>query len=403
MTMLKLVAVFAVLILLIVKKQPLYIAAPAARIFCWILFGVPLGEGATAIYKALISKKTLNLLLMMYLITFMQEMIKFKNGIDRSQKALTRRFNNNWITCTVAPFVIGLLPAAPAVFISGDVIDKAVGDNLDPGRKATAASFFRHVSEAFVPTYAAILMALALTGQSTGSFVLGMLPLMIIMVLIGCMFLYWRRVPVKAEGEPSKNKRADLKEFVLGIWPVLVAIILIVAFNVQVLLAVAIVTVAYFFLGKFKFENIKPFFKTALQPKVIAQMLSVFVFSAILGASGAIKDLPGFFESLPIPTYLVFMLICFFGSIVAGSMTMTTTVLPLAFDAIPGAGLPLLCLLMSAIYAAMQISPTHVCLTLSCENFDVPLSTLIKHTLPIIITFLFVAVLYYNAMLMLGF
>ncbi len=402
MALIKLLIVFAVMIGLIVIKQPLYVAAPAAAITCWLLFGIPLDTGLTALYNRIFSASTLQLLLVMYIITFMQEMIKKRNGIDRSQKALTRMFNNNWVTCTVAPFIIGLLPVAPAVFVSGDVIENAVGDRLDPGQKATAASFFRHLSEAFMPTYAAILTALALTGMSTGGFVLGMLPLMIIMVLIGCFFLYRGRVPMKADGEPSRNKAFDFKEFVLGVWPIFLAIIMIVGFGMNTTLAIFLVTVAFVFLGKFSFEEITPFFKTAFQPKIILQTLSVYAFSAILGASGVITDLPGFFERLPIPPFMIFMLICFFGAIVAGSLTMTTTIVPLAFRTIPNAGVPLLCFLMAAIYAAMQISPTHVCLTLSCEKFNVPLSSLIKNTLPIILTFLVVDVIYYVALTAIG-
>ena len=395
MQILKLVIVFAVMIGIIVMKQPLMVAAPIAAIVCWILNGVPLNTGIHAIIHDLTAVSTLQLILMMYLITFMQSMLKKRGGIDLSQKALTRLFHNNWVTCTIAPFIIGLLPAAPAVFISGDVIDEAVGDRLTNEQKATAASFFRHVSEAFMPTYAAILTALALTGFSAGSFVLGMLPMMIILVLIGCFFLYRGRVPVTAEGPKSANKANDFKEFVLGIWPILSAIVLIVGFDMNVALTILIVTVAYFFAGKFTLEEIKPYFIESLQPKVIGNMLSVYVFKAILSSTDTISALPGFFSKLPIPTFLIFVLICFFGSIIAGSLTMTTTMIPVAFAAIPGSGLPLLCLLMCSVYAAMQISPTHVCLTLSCEHFNVSLGSLIKQTIPIIGTFLVVACLYY--------
>ena len=395
MEIIKLVIVFAVMIALIVMKQPLAIAAPVAAVACWLMYRVPFMTGVNAIIHDLTAMSTLQLILMMYLITFMQSMIKARGGIDRSQKALTRLFHNNWITCTVAPFIIGLLPAAPAVFISGDVISEAVGDRLTNEEKATAASFFRHVSEAFMPTYAAILTALALTGVSAGGFVLGMLPLMIILVLIGCFYLYRGKVPVRAEGDPSTDKGRDFKDFVGGIWPILVAIIMIVGFNMNVALTVMIVIVAYFFFGKFTFDEVKPYFVSSLQPKVILNTLAVYTFKAILTSTNVISALPGFFEKLPIPTFLIFVLICFFGSIVAGSLTMTTTMVPVAFAAIPNSGLPLLCLLMCSVYAAMQVSPTHVCLTLSCEHFNVSLGALIKRTIPIVVTFLIVAVVYY--------
>ncbi|MBQ1382631.1 MAG: DUF401 family protein, partial [Solobacterium sp.] len=195
----------------------------------------------------------------------------------------------------------------------------------------------------------------------------------------------------------SSNKANDFKEFVLGIWPILAAIVLIVGFGMNDALTILLVTIAYVFTGRFKLEEIKPFFISSLQPKVIGNTLAVYVFKAILTSTDSISALPEFFSKLPIPTFLIFMLICFFGAIIAGSLTMTTTMIPVAFAAIPGSGLPLLCLLMCAVYAAMQISPTHVCLTLSCEHFGVSLGSLIKQTIPIIVTFLFVACLYYWA------
>ena len=210
MELLKLVLVFAIMIGLVVLKRPLWQAALAAAVSCFLIFWLPTWEGLKTVAKATCSWNTLQLLLLTYVITFLQCMIKARNGVGRSQQALTSLFHNNWVTCTVAPFVVGLLPAAPAVFISGDIIDEAVGDRLTNAQKATAASFFRHIPEGFLPTYSSILIALALTGIQAGHFVLGMTPLMIIMILLGCFFLYRGRVPAKAEGAPSDHKLQDL-------------------------------------------------------------------------------------------------------------------------------------------------------------------------------------------------
>ncbi len=394
-SVLKLVVVFAVMLILAARNIPLYVAALVASGVCWVLYAISFSTGISAIISSLTKSSTIQLLILMYVITFMQDMLRMRNGLDRSQKALTRLFHNNWITCTVAPFVIGMLPAAPAVYLSGDIIDSAAGDRLTNEEKATAASFFRHVSESFMPTYSSIITALTLTGMHAGGFVAGMLPMVIVLELIGCFFLYRGKVPMKAEGEESTSKIQDLKDFLLGIWPLIVAIILIVNFGMNVLLALVLVTIGYYFQGKFTFRGIKPLFKTAFEGRTFSNILAVYVFQAILKSSNVIETLPGFFSRFPIPTFLIFVLICFFGSVVAGSLTMTTTMIPVAFDTIPGGGYPLLCLLMCSVYAASQVSPTHICLSLSCEHFNVPLSSLIKHTIPIIVCFLIIACLYY--------
>ena len=399
MELLKLLLIFAIVIGIVILKKPLWMAALAASAACFLVYWIPLWEGLKKVGTAVGSWSTLQLLLLTYVITFLQCMIKEKNGVTRSQKALTDLFHNNWVTCTVAPFVVGLLPAAPAVFISGDIIDEAVGDRLTNVQKATAASFFRHIPEGFLPTYSSILIALALTGVSAGHFVLGMLPLMIMMILLGCFFLYRGRVPAKAEGEPSAHKLQDLGNFFAGLWPLIIAIVLVVAFGMNVLLSIVIVTLAYLLIGRFGFSTIKPFFRQSLQIKIMANTVAIYVFKGALDATGAINKLPEFFEKLPIPAFLIFMLICFFGSIVAGGQTMATTIVPIAFASISGAGLPLLCLLMGAIYAGSQVSLTHVCLALSCDHFGVSLGDLIKTTIPIVACFLVLSVLYYLGML----
>ncbi len=198
-----------------------------------------------------------------------------------------------------------------------------------------------------------------------------------------------------AEGEKSANVASDLKDFVLGIWPIIGAIVLIVGFGTPTWAAVLIVTVAYYLTSKFKLTEVKPYFITSIQPQMLISMVSIYVFTGILRASNAIDLLPDFFNKLPIPTFLIFMLICFFGSIVAGSMTMTSTMIPVAMASIPGAGLPLLCLLMTANYCASQISPTHVCLSISADNFKVSLDEVIKNMIPILLTFLPIAIAYY--------
>ena len=116
-----------------------------------------------------------------------------------------------------------------------------------------------------------------------------------------------------------------------------------------------------------------------------------------LTASGAINALPDFFAQLPIPTFMVFMLIFVFGSIVSGSQTILGLCMPVAMASIPNAGLPAVCLLMGTTYAAMQMSPTHICLTLTSEYFGISLGELIKKTLPAVVTTVIFTVIYYLA------
>ena len=68
---------------------------------------------------------------------------------------------------------------------------------------------------------------------------------------------------------------------------------------------------------------------------------------------------------------------------------------PIAFSTIPGAGIPLLVLLMSFSHCAAQISPTHICLEIAVNYFKSDFRTIIAKTLPVTLFYCVTATLYY--------
>ena len=132
-----------------------------------------------------------------------------------------------------------------------------------------------------------------------------------------------------------------------------------------------------------------------LEARIVINTFVVMIFKDLLTHTNVITALPGLFEALPIPSFLVFGLIFFVGTIVAGSTAIITLCLPMAFAAVSGAGMPLMVFLMSCTYAAMQVSPTHLCLTLACEHFKTDFGALVKRTLPVIGIFYVILTGYY--------
>ena len=66
----------------------------------------------------------------------------------------------------------------------------------------------------------------------------------------------------------------------------------------------------------------------------------------------------------------------------------------MAMAAVPDGGVALLVLLMSMAYAAMQVSPTHVCLFIASECFKVNIGALVRRNIPMILVFSAAAVGY---------
>ena len=78
-------------------------------------------------------------------------------------------------------------------------------------------------------------------------------------------------------------------------------------------------------------------------------------------ARSVLGALPDFFRQFPISLPLSFFLLFFFGTIIGGSQAVVALCMPIAMTAIPDEGLPFLAMLMGAVWAAMELSPTHVC------------------------------------------
>lgn len=153
--------------------------------------------------------------------------------------------------------------------------------------------------------------------------------------------------------------------------------------------------VLYFLVNRIRFRSVIPYFKSAFEWNIMSNIVVVMFFKNILDESGVIQLLPETFQKLPIPLPLVFALIFLVGTILAGSNGIIAMCIPMAFSAIPDGGTALMVLLMCSSYIAMQVSPTHVCLTLIAEYFHTDLDALVKKTLPVLACFVVFLIPYY--------
>ena len=156
-----------------------------------------------------------------------------------------------------------------------------------------------------------------------------------------------------------------------------------------------ILALAWFFYS-FKPDDLLPLAKRSLDISLMTVTFAVYVFKEILSATGVIEDIPVFFSSLSIPPLYVFILMFFVGTVVLGSKAIVTICTPLAFAAIPQGGWPLMVLLHTCAYAAMQISPTHVCMVIIADYFKSTLGAMSRKLLLIVILLVVIATGYYH-------
>lgn len=394
MDLIKLLIVFVVIIVLIRFKVPLSGSVAGGALLAAILFQLGIFNTIKLCITTVFSWTTISVILICYMITFLQRMMEQKGDLLLAQKSLSGIFNNRRINTSVAPVFIGLLPSPGAAFIAGDMIKSSCGEYFDKDELGCVTSFYRHIPESSLPTYSSIILATQLSGVAMSSFLIGMSPMLAVLFVLGFIF-FLRKIPRETGLPPAENRANEVKNLFASLWPITLAIVLIIAFKLPVYASVGLCIVLYFFIGRFRIKEILPYFASAFERRIVLNTCVVMIFKEILTASNVINQLPEAFSKLPVPSALIFALIFLAGTIISGSTAIITLCIPMAFVAIPDGGTPLLVLLMCCSYAAMQVSPTHLCLTLISEYFDSNFGALVKKNIPIFGLFLVAVLAYY--------
>ncbi|MCB8565528.1 DUF401 family protein [Fusobacterium ulcerans] len=396
----KLIVIFTGIVFFIKLKKPLYISILVGAVISVILYRIPIITSFQLAFKSCTSKDTISLVLAFYTITYVQRMMEKRGHLLLAEKSLDNIFNSRRINAMIAPFVIGLLPSAGAVLIAAPIVQNASGDYLTREEQTFVTSYYRHISEAFLPTYSSILLALDLSGVDMTKFVVGMLPMVAILFILGYVF-YVRKIPKSNGISQSKDKKDDIINLIISLWPIAVTITIILTLKIPVYMAVIPVIIVSAILNKFSVDELIRMVKTAFETKLIVSTVMIMIFKELLTFTGVIGRLPEYFEKLPIHPAIIFSLIFVIGTLVAGSQAIIALALPLAFATIPDGGLALMILLMCMTYIAMQVSPTHICLAIVTEAFDVSFIELVKKTFPILIIFTAITAVYSYLLFML--
>lgn len=393
MDIVKLIIIFAVIIFVMRSNKPVAFSLIVGGLATILLYGLGINDIFISLREGILGRSTINLVLAFYSITFLQRMLEKRNHLMIAEEALTNIFNSRRINAMIAPFVIGLLPSPGAVLIAAPIVNNASKDALDQEEKTFVTTFYRHIPEAFLPTFPAILLAINLSGVEIAPFILGMLPMIVALFYLG-YFFYIKKIPKVEHKIENINRNHEIGKLIKSLWSIVLTIIIILAFDTPVHISALIVIVLSIFINKFRFDEIIPMFKTAFETQLIITTVIIMIFKELLVNAGVIEELPNYFNHLPVSPYIIYGLIFFFGTLLIGSQAIVAVVLPLAFATIPNAGLPLLVFLMSISYIAMQVTPTHICIPIVLEEYKTSYPALINKTMPVLLSFLIILSIY---------
>lgn len=390
--------VFLIIVLLLALRRPLYQAILGGLLLTVLLYRIPPPAILAQTARVFTDWGSFSVLVSLYLITYLQRMLEARSQIKLAQQDLNGLFHNRRVNAAGAPLFIGLLPSAAAMILCGDIVKDATEGYLKPQEQAFVASWFRHIPESTLPTYAGVLLMSNLSGVPLPRFMLGMVVPLIVLTLLG-YFSYLRRLP-KDPGVPRSERRGkDLLHLIQHLWTLLLILVLILVGKLSVVPAILLVIVAAVAVYRFRPDELRRMLRSAFETKLLLNTFLVLVLKEFIAYTGVLALLPEALSALPIPAYLVFVLLFFFGCVISGSNGIIALGTPLAFAALPG-DMPLMVLLMCICHAASLVSPTHVCLVVAADYFQITLGGLIRKTLPFSLLFCLLMIGYYNLLLL---
>ena len=397
MDVIKLLVLFAIIVIVLATKRPLWQAIIAGTLALAAEYQISPLQWPLLISKVFTTWGSLSVLLSIYFITYLQRMLEARQQIKLASQDLNGMFHNRRVNAAVAPLFIGLLPSAAAMILCADLVKEATDGYLKPIQQAFVTTWIRHIPESSLPTYASVLLMSSMTGVSLGSFIPHMLLPIAVLALIGYYPLL-ARLP-KDPGTPESNNRlGDFCNLLKHLWTLLAILFLILCFKLGVVVSVIIVIAAGLVYYRFDVQSMGKMFISAFEKKLLLNSFLVLILKEFIAVTGALTRLPEVLVQLPIPMYMVFAILFFVGGIFCGTTGIIAMGTPLAYSAMDG-GMPLMVLLMGTVHAAMQISPTHVCLVVASEQYGVSMGEIIRNTIPRSLLFAAFMIVYYKFLL----
>ena len=295
----------------------------------------------------------------------------------------------------LVPALFGLLPVPGGALMSAPIVQQ-IDSEEEATKKVSINVWYRHMLVLVYPLSSSLILASVLTEINLYILVLGLIPGLSIMWLIGYFTLVRNVSPFTEQGE------RDLKRAFHNLLPILIApIVDFIArafFNFSVpelFLLLGLVFSIWLALrfSKMKFSSIKPISQKMKIWRFPLIIFSMFIFLEVFILSGADKEI----ASINLSVFL-FILIGFFLGFATGRIQLPISILiPIYMVQFSALTMPLLdfIFIYTSISLGYLITPLHPCVAYSTEYFGTDFNRVVKILgIPIFLSFITLLGLY---------
>lgn len=368
-------------IILIRKKVNLGLVMLADSAIIVLIARMTPGEALDFAIKGVLSSSTIKLVIALFLIMMLENTMRNTGMIKTMVENLKELTGSNRLAAALLPAALGLLPSPGGARFSCPMVEEVTLDNTDSLNKTFVNHWFRHIwLDGFI-LYPGVILAAELMQVSVISFFIHLLPFMLLNVILGLLFgLSGIKREVIIRTKPKMQSLKSLFGATLPVIALITLYILLLNFTPYSLeIASVTVVAALLIIKRYTFKMVLKTAREAFPVKLVIIIVGVMVFKEILVGSGAINSLSDLMNLYGIPVVILFILLPFIGGFTSG---LTVSYISLAFPILIPLGLGTNLWAATLVYAigsaGVMTTPLHLCIVMTADYFNTPLTAIIK-------------------------
>lgn len=373
----KILAVFALIILMLRKKAGLGTTMMVSTAVLGFLFGLGPLILTRQFALTLAASSTLSLITALVLIMILESVMRQTGMLQTMTASLFRLPLNHRILIAAVPAIIGFLPSAGGARFSAPLVGQATTGLPYPAEKKVFINYwFRHIWEYSLPIYPGLILAAHLTGLPLSAILLWQWPFTIAWALLGYWYIFRRPggedTPAPPEPGEAENtvpgSPGPLRLLLTNTWPLWLAVVLVLA-RVSIVPAVGIIVLLLVIQKRYPLRSV---WKTLVDPltlRIVFLVWGTMAFKDVLELSGAVLQVSQSITALGVPKLAVLILLPLSVGMLTGLVQACIGVsFPLVMAlAQPSVGYVMLAYVSGVV--GVMISPVHLCLILTVEYF----------------------------------
>lgn len=362
---LKISLIFIIIIVLLKRRWNLGIVMALSSIILAILYRFRPQEILAAALTALTDTTTITLMVVLTLIRVFENIMRKRGIMQEMMESFRGMVVDRRVLMASMPALIGLLPSMGGALFSAPMVEEASrGVSISHEKKAFVNYLFRHPWEFILPLYPGLVLASAITAYSLRDLIIANLPYALSLVAGG---IIWGLAGIKGR---EKESRSTSGGRLLSFLPLGLILFMVMILHLDLSISIGVVTLGLFVVLRYHLKEVFQTLREGFSWEIIAIILGVMTFKAVMESSGAVTNISTFFTEKNIPTLPVLFIIPFISGLLTGlTIGFVGSTFPIILGLEGAQHLSAISFAFASGYVGVFLSPVHLCLILTREYF----------------------------------